>query len=125
MVEDGKKLFVVFGCGGDRDPMKRPKMAEVAASLADQLIITSDNPRSEDPDKIIEDILAGIDQSKKEKVAVEACRRTAIYQTIAQAQAQDMVVVAGKGHETYQILKDRTIDFNDAEEIKIALKKRL
>jgi len=125
MVEDGKKLFVVFGCGGDRDPMKRPKMAEVAASLADQLIVTSDNPRSEDPDKIIEDILAGIDQSKKEKVTVEACRRTAIYQTIAQAQAQDMVVVAGKGHETYQILKDRTIDFNDAEEIKIALKKRL
>lgn len=125
MVEDGKKLFVVFGCGGDRDPMKRPKMAEVAASLADQLIITSDNPRSEDPDKIIEDILVGIDQSKKDLVAVEADRRTAIHETIARAQAKDMVVVAGKGHETYQILKDRTIDFNDAEEIKIALKKRL
>lgn len=125
MVEDGKKLFVVFGCGGDRDPTKRPKMAEVAASLADELIITSDNPRSEDPDKIIEDILVGIDQSKKDIVAVEVDRRTAIHETIARAQAHDMVVVAGKGHETYQILKDRTIDFNDAEEIKIALKKRL
>lgn len=125
MVMDGKKLFVVFGCGGDRDPTKRPKMAEVAASLADQLIITSDNPRSEDPDKIIEDILVGIDQSKKKEVAVESDRRTAIHETIARAQAHDMVVVAGKGHETYQILKDRTIDFNDAEEIKVALKKRL
>lgn len=125
MVEDGKKLFVVFGCGGDRDPTKRPKMAEVAASLADQLIITSDNPRSEDPDKIIEDILVGIDSAKKSSVQVEADRRRAIHETIARAQAHDMVVVAGKGHETYQILKDRTIDFNDVEEIKIALKKRL
>jgi len=125
MVEDGKKLYVVFGCGGDRDPTKRPKMAEIAASLADEIVVTSDNPRSEDPDKIIEDILVGIDQSKKKLVAVEADRRTAIHQTIARAKAHDMVVVAGKGHETYQILKDRTIDFNDAEEIKIALKKRL
>ncbi len=125
MVEQGKKLIVIFGCGGDRDATKRPKMAQVASLLADQIVVTSDNPRSEDPDKIILDILNGLSAEEKKLVSVEADRKTAIHNTIESAQPKDMVVVAGKGHETYQILKDRTIDFNDAEEIKIALKKRL
>lgn len=125
MVGEGKKLIVIFGCGGDRDATKRPAMAQVATQLADEIVITSDNPRSEDPEKIIADILNGVVNAEKKSVEVESDRKTAIHNTIAGAQPLDMVVVAGKGHETYQILKDRTIDFNDAEEIKTALKKRL
>ncbi len=109
------KLYVVFGCGGDRDSTKRPLMGKIASELADQIIITSDNPRSEDPNQIIADILAGIPSLKK--VKVENDRAKAIGEAIRAAKQGDLVLVAGKGHENYQILADKTIHFDDLEEI--------
>ena len=106
---------MVFGCGGDRDRTKRPRMARVAAGLADRVVVTSDNPRSEDPQAIIEEILAGLDESGRAKTVVQADRRAAIAQAIDQARPGDIVLIAGKGHETYQIIGDRRIHFDDAE----------
>lgn len=108
-----RELWVVFGCGGDRDRGKRPKMGAIAAFLAHRVVITSDNPRSEDPMTIIEDILRGIENSKK--VVVEPDRERAIEYALTHAQQGDVVLIAGKGHETYQIFADRTIHFDDAE----------
>ena len=119
LVPEKGKLLVVFGCGGDRDSSKRPLMAEIAERLADEIVVTSDNPRSEDPGKIIAQILAGI--SKLSSVNVEADRSKAIELAIAKASEQDIVVIAGKGHENYQILKDRTISFDDSAHVKQAL----
>lgn len=113
------KLIAVFGCGGDRDSSKRPQMGEIAETLADQVVVTSDNPRSEDPQQIIADILAGIKRLKD--VTVESDRADAITMAVKTASDQDVIVVAGKGHETYQILKDRTIDFDDRKEVAKAL----
>lgn len=110
------KLSVVFGCGGDRDRGKRPMMGAIAAALADRVYVTSDNPRSEDPDAIIRQISDGVDQSvRAQKLVIEGDRAKAIARAIEDAKAGDLVVIAGKGHETYQILKDRTIDFDDRE----------
>lgn len=111
LVPENGKLFVVFGCGGDRDSSKRPQMGQIAEELADQLFVTSDNPRSEDPAKIVGDILTGIKRIKT--VVVEPDREEAIKQAIGSASEHDVIVIAGKGHETYQILADRTIDFDD------------
>jgi len=119
---DGQ-LLVVFGCGGDRDSSKRPQMGQIAENLADQLFVTSDNPRSEDPQQIIADILAGIKRIKSVKVDVD--RAAAIEDAVRSAGAEDVIVIAGKGHETYQILADRTIDFDDRAVARTALSKHL
>ena len=112
---DGK-LICLFGCGGDRDATKRPKMGAIAEKLADIIVITSDNPRSEDPQVIITDIIAGLKSVNTENVIVEPDRGTAISLLKTIANNNDVVVIAGKGHEDYQILKDRTIHFDDREE---------
>ena len=113
------KLICVFGCGGDRDPTKRPKMGKIAEELSDLVIVTSDNPRTEDPKQIINDILSGIKNTSN--IIVEVDRKNAIEVAIKKATPNDVVVIAGKGHEDYQILKDKTIHFDDREEIKKAL----
>lgn len=113
------QLFCVFGCGGDRDTGKRPVMGRIAASLADQVIVTSDNPRSENPDAILADIRAGIPAEKP--VSVEVDRRTAIRLAISQAKAKDIVLVAGKGHEDYQEIAGQRYPFNDLQEVRTAL----
>lgn len=100
----GGLLRCVFGCGGDRDPTKRPKMGRAAAALSDQAFITSDNPRSEDPLKIISHTVAGVAPSDRAKVTVEPDRRAAIVAAIAAAKPGDIVLIAGKGHEDYQIV---------------------
>ncbi len=113
--KDGK-LICLFGCGGDRDATKRPKMGAIAERLADKIVITSDNPRSEDPQAIIPDIIAGLKSVNTESVIVEPDRGTAIGLLKTIANNNDVVLIAGKGHEDYQILKDKTIHFDDREE---------
>jgi len=113
---DDGKLICLFGCGGDRDATKRPKMGTIAEKLADKIIITSDNPRSEDPQIIITDIIAGLKSVDTENVIVEPDRGSAIALLKTIANNNDVVVIAGKGHEDYQILKDKTIHFDDREE---------
>ncbi len=113
--KDGK-LICLFGCGGDRDATKRPKMGAIAEKIADKIVITSDNPRSEDPQTIITDIIAGLKSTNPERVTVEPDRGHAIALLKTLAGNNDVVVIAGKGHEDYQILKDRTIHFDDREE---------
>lgn len=115
------RLIVVFGCGGDRDRTKRPLMGEVAGSLADLPVLTSDNPRSEDPLRIMTDALVGLQRTGKRYIA-EVDRESAIRKAIESAHEGDVVVLAGKGHETYQILKDRTIHFDDREVARKVLK---
>ena len=115
------RLLVLFGCGGDRDKTKRPRMARVAASQADVLFVTSDNPRTEDPQAILDDVLAGLDPAGRSKAHVEVDRRAAIALAIAQARPGDVVLVAGKGHETYQILGQQHVHFDDAEEVAACL----
>ena len=112
------KLVCVFGCGGDRDATKRPKMGAIAQKLADRIIITSDNPRTEDPQQIITDIIAGLQSVSPDIVTVEPDRKEAIAMLKTIANNNDVVVIAGKGHEDYQILKDKTIHFDDREEAK-------
>lgn len=110
------RVIVVFGCGGDRDRGKRPLMGEVAASIADYIIVTSDNPRSEDPMAIIDEILMGIDRTRS-ALAVEPDRRSGIEQALSEARSGDTVVVAGKGHEDYQIIGSKRIHFDDRETV--------
>lgn len=109
-----ERLIVVFGCGGDRDRTKRPLMGEAAGSLGDLVVLTSDNPRSEDPIMIMNDALVGLQKTGKPYVA-EVDREVAIRKALGEAREGDVVVLAGKGHETYQILKDRTVPFDDRE----------
>jgi len=113
-------LAVVFGCGGDRDRGKRPEMGAVAAHLADRIYLTSDNPRGETPRAIVDEIRAGIGTSG-DNVVEELDRRRAIELAIAQARPGDVVLVAGKGHETYQIVGDRVLPFDDASVARDAL----
>ena len=105
------RLITIFGCGGDRDAAKRPIMGKIAARLSDLVVITSDNPRTENPDRIIEDILSGIDD--RSKVKTEPDRAKAIARGIAAMQPQDCVVIAGKGHENYQIIEHQKLPFDD------------
>jgi UDP-N-acetylmuramoyl-L-alanyl-D-glutamate--2,6-diaminopimelate ligase len=109
------QLRVVFGCGGDRDRGKRPLMGEIGARLADQAIVTSDNPRSEDPDAIIAEILAGVPAELRERVIVEPDRRAAIALALGAAGAGDVVLIAGKGHEQGQIIAGTKIPFDDRQ----------
>jgi UDP-N-acetylmuramoyl-L-alanyl-D-glutamate--2,6-diaminopimelate ligase len=108
------RLIVVFGCGGDRDRTKRPLMGEAAGSLADIVVLTSDNPRSEDPLAIMNDALVGVQRTGK-GCLLEADRAAAIRQALARAREGDTVVIAGKGHETYQIVGNRALPFDDRE----------
>ncbi|WP_407268074.1 UDP-N-acetylmuramoyl-L-alanyl-D-glutamate--2,6-diaminopimelate ligase [Radiobacillus sp. PE A8.2] len=114
------KTYVVVGCGGDRDKTKRPLMAKVASDNADLAIITSDNPRSEDPQVIVKDMVTGIE---KENYEIILDRKQAIDYAIGLAKGDDIVLIAGKGHETYQILNDKTIDFDDREVAAEAIQK--
>jgi UDP-N-acetylmuramoyl-L-alanyl-D-glutamate--2,6-diaminopimelate ligase len=115
-------LVVVFGCGGDRDRGKRPQMGRIASELADRVFVTSDNPRSEAPQAIVDDIVAGIDASRAARVELD--RRAAIRRAIVEAAPGDVVVVAGKGHETYQIVGSSTQHFDDRDEVRAALAAR-
>ncbi|MBI3333645.1 MAG: UDP-N-acetylmuramoyl-L-alanyl-D-glutamate--2,6-diaminopimelate ligase [Candidatus Omnitrophica bacterium] len=107
-----RRILAVFGCGGDRDRTKRPRMGRVAAELADRVIITSDNPRSEDPERIAEEVAAGI-QGMTTPCGIILDRREAIRAALEAADQDWLVLIAGKGHEAGQILKDRTIPFDD------------
>lgn len=120
-LKDGGRLIVVFGCGGDRDKTKRPKMGRIASTESDIVIVTSDNPRSEDPMLIIEQILSGVELTERRKVIVEPDRRKAIFKAIEMAQQGDIVLIAGKGHETYQIIGQQRIPFDDGEVAREAL----
>jgi UDP-N-acetylmuramoyl-L-alanyl-D-glutamate--2,6-diaminopimelate ligase len=108
------KVITVFGCGGDRDKTKRPIMGDIAAKLSDVAVVTSDNPRSEEPDAIIADIVEGI-KKHTSKVVVEIDRKKAIAKALSMADEGDMVVLAGKGQETYQILASGKIHFDERE----------
>lgn len=107
------KIWTVFGCGGDRDKGKRPLMAKVAEQFSDFVMITSDNPRSEDPRTILAEIIEGIPASAKEKVFVQVDRRKALEEVFAKASKGDVVVIAGKGHEDYQIIGTEKFPFSD------------
>lgn len=112
-----RRLISVFGCGGDRDRAKRPQMGSIAYRLSDVCIVTSDNPRSEDPAAIAEDILAGM-PAEREKVRLQLDRREAIHQACDDAGEGDIVVIAGKGHETDQIFADRRVEFDDRKVVR-------
>ncbi|MBS3821202.1 MAG: UDP-N-acetylmuramoyl-L-alanyl-D-glutamate--2,6-diaminopimelate ligase [Planctomycetes bacterium] len=109
------RLIVVFGCGGDRDRRKRPRMARIAEELADCIVITSDNPRNEDPRAIIADVVAGLSPAAAAKADVIVERREAIGRAIEMAGEGDVVLIAGKGHETYQLARGERTHFDDAE----------
>ena len=111
---DPKRIVTLFGCGGDRDRAKRPLMGQAAAEASDFVVLTSDNPRSEDPLAIMNDALVGIRRVDVPH-AIEPDRATAIARALQEAREGDVVILAGKGHETYQVLKDRTIPFDDRE----------
>jgi UDP-N-acetylmuramoyl-L-alanyl-D-glutamate--2,6-diaminopimelate ligase len=107
----GQRLWCVFGCGGDRDPGKRPLMGAIAEQLADRVIVTDDNPRTENPDQIVRDILAGMRRSTAATVIRN--RQAAIEHALREASATDIVLVAGKGHEDYQIIGEQRHPFSD------------
>ncbi len=108
------RVVTLFGCGGDRDKTKRPQMGKIAGELSDFCVVTSDNPRTEEPSEIIRDVLVGISETNCEYVVVEN-RFEAIEYALDNAKKNDIILLAGKGHETYQILKDRTIVFDERE----------
>jgi UDP-N-acetylmuramoyl-L-alanyl-D-glutamate--2,6-diaminopimelate ligase len=125
----GAKLWVVFGCGGDKDRTKRPRMGAAAATLADRAIVTSDNPRTEDPDAIIDEVFRGVPSARLDAVQRQVDRREAIREAILSAGPDDVVVIAGKGHEREQILPDacggtRRIPFDDHAVARHALDER-
>lgn len=109
------RLIVVFGCGGDRDRTKRPRMARVAAQNADVIYVTSDNPRTETPQAIIDEIMTGFDSRDLDRVSVEPDRRAAIKRAIGSAAPDDVVLIAGKGHEDYQVLGRERVPFDDRQ----------
>jgi UDP-N-acetylmuramoyl-L-alanyl-D-glutamate--2,6-diaminopimelate ligase len=113
------QLWCVFGCGGDRDPLKRPIMGQIAESIADHVMVTSDNPRSEVPEKIMADILSGFEMP--EKAQVNADRATAILQTIRQAKPEDVILIAGKGHEETQEIAGKKHPFSDRVHVQLAM----
>ena len=125
------RLVTVFGCGGDRDPTKRPLMGAVAARLSDRVVLTSDNPRSEDPGAILREIALGFGQADGDRDRIGGAthvaivdRAEAIEQTVSDANASDLIVIAGKGHERYQVIGERTVPFEDAAIVRQALARR-
>jgi UDP-N-acetylmuramoyl-L-alanyl-D-glutamate--2,6-diaminopimelate ligase len=118
----GRRVVLIVGCGGDRDKDKRPKMGAIAARLADYTVLTSDNPRGEKPEAILDDIEAGMHGATNYTRIAD--RRVAISRTIAEAADDDVVVIAGKGHEPYQVIGDQVIHFDDREEAERALQTR-
>lgn len=125
----GGRLRVVFGCGGDRDRTKRPRMGRAATDLADEVYVTSDNPRTENPSAIIREILSGVADAGAPTLHVDADRRTAIFKAIEAARPGDVVLIAGKGHEDYQLVSDgaggiRRLDFDDRLVAREALDER-
>ncbi|HEY9886334.1 MAG TPA: UDP-N-acetylmuramoyl-L-alanyl-D-glutamate--2,6-diaminopimelate ligase, partial [Vampirovibrionales bacterium] len=121
MLTPQARLLCLFGCGGDRDTTKRPIMGQIAENYADYTIVTSDNPRTEEPNQIIADIMAGF--TSLDKCEVEIDRKKAIEKIIKIAKPNDVVLIAGKGHEDYQIFADRTEHFDDYEEVLKCLEK--
>jgi UDP-N-acetylmuramoyl-L-alanyl-D-glutamate--2,6-diaminopimelate ligase len=117
------KLYCVFGCGGDRDPGKRPKMGQIAEKYADFSIVTNDNPRTEDPEQIAQAILNGMSQKNKLKLLLD--RREAIQFAIDNAHQDDMILFAGKGHENYQVIGTQTLPFDEVMEVRLALKNKV
>jgi UDP-N-acetylmuramoyl-L-alanyl-D-glutamate--2,6-diaminopimelate ligase len=125
------RLITVFGCGGDRDRSKRPLMGAVAARLSDVVIVTSDNPRTEDPARIIDEVKRGLPGGERNghRATGPEClaivdRRTAIARAIDEAQPGDLVLIAGKGHEKYQVIGDRVLPFDDVAVARDALQRR-
>jgi UDP-N-acetylmuramoyl-L-alanyl-D-glutamate--2,6-diaminopimelate ligase len=118
---NAKRIITLFGCGGDRDRSKRPLMGQVAGELSDLVILTSDNPRSEDPLLIMNDVLVGLRRTDTRTI-VEPDRAAAIRKAMEEAHAGDIVILAGKGHETYQVFSDRTIHFDDRDVAREALR---
>ena len=116
------KVITVVGCGGNRDKKKRPLIANVAFQASSQVIFTSDNPRQEDPDKIIEDMMKGIDESNNQGVLIIKERKQAIRTACKLAGSNDIILIAGKGHEKYQEHKEGKKEFDDLKELKISLK---
>src|SRR5690606_25329085 len=110
-----EELITVFGCGGDRDRTKRPSMGKIASQLSTKVIITSDNPRTEDPEKIIEEVEAGVEPQNYKKILSITSRRQAIRTACQLAGPNDIILIAGKGHETYQEINGVRTDFNDLE----------
>ena len=117
MQTPGEQLITVVGCGGNRDKAKRPVMAQVAAKLSSQVFLTSDNPRGEEPMEIIQEMLAGVPASLRRKVAILEDRETAIREAVSMVKPMDVVLVAGKGHETYQEIKGVKYPFDDRQKI--------
>lgn len=115
-VERDGSLCVVFGCGGDRDKGKRPEMGQIAERFADRVLLTSDNPRSEVPQAIIQDILAGMQPAE-----VEMDRAAAIRRAVMAAEPRDVILIAGKGHESYQEIAGVRFPFSDVEQAQVAL----
>jgi UDP-N-acetylmuramoyl-L-alanyl-D-glutamate--2,6-diaminopimelate ligase len=120
VVSNGAQLWCVFGCGGDRDPGKRPLMGEIVTRLANQAIVTSDNPRSENPRSIIDAVVAGAHPNYH----VEEDRAAAIHRAVREAGREDVVLIAGKGHETYQEIAGRRLPFSDVDVARTALQRR-
>jgi UDP-N-acetylmuramoyl-L-alanyl-D-glutamate--2,6-diaminopimelate ligase len=114
------KLWCVFGCGGDRDPGKRPEMGKIA-EIADQIMVTSDNPRSEEPELIIAQIVAGMAPDRYPAPMIQPDRAKAILYAINYAGKNDVVLLAGKGHEAYQEIKGKKLPFSDSDHAHIAL----
>lgn len=125
----GSSLWCIFGCGGDRDQSKRPRMGRAACDGADRVVLTSDNPRSEKPSEIVDDVLAGLDDAQRARVEVQVDRAAAIRFAIEHASSGDVIVIAGKGHEPEQVMMDRwgrvmAHEFDDVEHAKDALRDR-
>ena len=113
-----EQVITVVGCGGDRDKTKRPVMAKIAADFSNRAIFTSDNPRSEDPDEILKDMEAGLNSAGKRKSISITDRREAIKTAVSFANSEDIILLAGKGHEKYQIIKNKQLHFDDKEVLK-------
>jgi UDP-N-acetylmuramoyl-L-alanyl-D-glutamate--2,6-diaminopimelate ligase len=120
------RIITVFGCGGDRDRTKRPKMGRAAVNFSDMVVLTSDNPRTEDPAAILAEVEVGVKDGLKERPGVEyalvADRRLAIEHAIRSARSGDMVLIAGKGHEDYQIIGTKKVHFDDREVAREAIR---
>jgi UDP-N-acetylmuramoyl-L-alanyl-D-glutamate--2,6-diaminopimelate ligase len=123
LASNSGRVITVFGCGGDRDKTKRAPMGEIAATISDVAIVTSDNPRTESPEAIISDIEVGLRKAGRLYVKLTD-RREAIFRAINEARAGDVVLIAGKGHENYQIIGDRKIHFDDKEVAREAIEQR-